>query len=445
MDAPTKQTPPGKPGGVDSPTWPEWPLLPPDAIETAKSALDRTAWDPAVLNGFRPLGEGPIPAFEAAFSQRLDVPFAVALSSGAAALHAALIAADVRPGDEVIISPYSWPQALVFLDALDAVPVFCDVTAETLCLNPASVEERITDKTRAVIVEHTAGCPAAVDHIVGIAARHGTTVIEDCAAALGAQRRGRAVGTIGDIGCFSLGPRKHLPCGEGGVIVTRDSRIYEKTLATCQHPDRAAFLSSSVISAPGFFWPYRMHPIGAVLGLALIPHLEAWHQERARNHERLRDRLRDRSGCVRLVEAEPGDEHAWGSLLLHVNLMESNIGLQGRPSIRLRSGPVHTPLHQRGVVLDRWGDQLACPIAEARCNSQEWMIADTIGWVTNQGELISRIDAGLTAILDESHHSGNNLLFQATEILDRAICGSGIASDSLVNDGDIIVLDDRSR
>lgn len=150
----------------------------------------------------------------------------LACSSGTAALHAAVKACGVGPGDEVITSPITDAGTLVGILYEGAVPVFADIDPRTCNLDPVSVEKRITPRTRAVIVVHLAGSPADIRAIVRICRPRGIAVIEDCAQAWGARVGGRWVGTFGDFGCFSFNDFKHIGCGDGGLIVTNRADLH---------------------------------------------------------------------------------------------------------------------------------------------------------------------------------------------------------------------------
>ena len=153
---------------------------------------------------------------ETEFAAKNGVAFAVATSSGTATLHAALIAAGISPGDEVIVSPITDMGSVVPILYQGAVPVFADLHPHTYTLDPAAVEAAITPQTRAVLAVHLAGNACAMDELTAIARRHDLAVIEDCAQAFGATYRGQPIGAIGVIGCFSYNEFKHISCGDGG-------------------------------------------------------------------------------------------------------------------------------------------------------------------------------------------------------------------------------------
>jgi perosamine synthetase len=373
------------------PRLPAWPCLPDEVIAAVGNTLRAAQCDPSLLNGLS--GGGLIAEFESAFSAFVGTSHALAVSSGAAALHLALLAAGVGPGDEVILPAYGWGQILVFLDALDAVPVFADISEKTLGLDPASVTTKITERTRAIVVTHCAGVPAAVDELMTLAEQAGVTLIEDCAQALGAEIGKRPVGTIGHIGVFSFGPRKHLPCGEGGALVTDDVLLWERALVAGQHPDRAALqVSDPRLTATECFWPYRIHPIAAVMGTALLPFLPSWRAQREHNHQALCDGLRSLS-WGRIIEPLPATRGAWCGLALSFQETRSSrdffIEKLQAQGINLVAGPVQRPLHQRAEIVGRWGQQQICPVAEAHCGHRELYWRDSIGLTGQEQEFVA--------------------------------------------------------
>ena len=160
--------------------------------------------------------------FQQAFAARLGAAFGYACSSGTSAIHAAVAAIDPAPGDEIVTSPITDMGAIVPIIYQTAIPVFADVDPVTGNITAETVRRAISPKTRAIIVTHLFGNPADLDGICEIGRLHGIPVIEDCAQAYGATVNGRPVGTIGDIGCYSLQQGKHITTGEGGIVVTNN-------------------------------------------------------------------------------------------------------------------------------------------------------------------------------------------------------------------------------
>lgn len=162
---------------------------------------------------------------EQEFARKLAVPFAYACSSGTSAVHAAVSALDPEPGDEVITSPITDMGALTPILYQTAIPVFADVDPRTLNVTPATIEPRISNRTKAIIVTHLFGNPCDMGPILELARSRKLPVIEDSAQAFLAEWNGRQSGTMGTIGCFSLQQGKHMTCGEGGMIVTSDEKL----------------------------------------------------------------------------------------------------------------------------------------------------------------------------------------------------------------------------
>lgn len=173
---------------------------------------------------------GPaVETFEADFADYCGVQHAVAVSSGTSALHLALIACDVRPGDEVITTPHSWISTSWAIRYVGARPVFVDVEPHTSNISPEAVEAAISPRTKALLPVHLYGRAADVVRLREIADRHGLAMIEDAAQAHGAQVEARRVGSFGEAGCFSFYPAKNLgACGEGGAVVTNDSALADR-------------------------------------------------------------------------------------------------------------------------------------------------------------------------------------------------------------------------
>ena len=166
--------------------------------------------------------------FEEEFAASCGSKYALSCVNGSVALRLALIACGVRPGDEVIVPPYTFiATASIVLEA-NCVPVFADIDPDTYNLAPAEVERAITERTKAIIPVHFAGQACEMDEIMAIADKHGLRVIEDAAHAHGAAYRNRKLGSIGDAGCFSFQSSKNLTSGEGGMIVTDDEELYHK-------------------------------------------------------------------------------------------------------------------------------------------------------------------------------------------------------------------------
>jgi dTDP-4-amino-4,6-dideoxygalactose transaminase len=216
-----------------------------------------------------------VAAFETQFAAYCQAKHGIGVNTGTSALHLALLAADVGPGDEVITVPFTFVATVSAICYTGATPVFVDIDPRTFNMDPNGIEAAITKKTKAIIPVHLYGQPADMDPILAIARRHGLTVIEDACQAHGAEYKGSRAGHLGDMGCFSFYPGKKLGAyGEGGMVVT-DNPEYARTIRMLR--DWGAERKYHHVLKG---YNYRMEGIqGAVLRVKL-PHLEAWTEAR---------------------------------------------------------------------------------------------------------------------------------------------------------------------
>ncbi|MDO8632125.1 MAG: DegT/DnrJ/EryC1/StrS family aminotransferase [Phycisphaerales bacterium] len=222
----------------------------------------RYALDCIDTNWISSLGEY-IPRFEHRFAGLCGAAHGVACSSGTAALHLVLEALDIGPDDEVLIPSFTLIVSANVVCRTGATPVLVDVRPDTWCIDPSLMEARITSRTKAIMAVHMYGHPCDMNAICDIARRHGLYVIEDAAQAHGATYRGRTVGSIGEVGCFSFYANKIITTGEGGMVVTNDAAIAE----------RAALLRNQAFGEERFVhhhvgFNYRMTNIQAAIGYA---------------------------------------------------------------------------------------------------------------------------------------------------------------------------------
>jgi dTDP-4-amino-4,6-dideoxygalactose transaminase len=249
------------------------------------------------------LGE-EVAAFEQEFAKYCDASECIALNSGTSALHLALLAAGVGPGDEVITVPFTFVASVATILYTGARPVLVDIDPYSFNMNPAGVEAAITSRTKAIMPVHLYGQPADMDSIHEIARRHSLVVIEDAAQAHGAKYKGRSVGTLGDIGCFSFYPTKNLGAyGEGGAVTTNNSEYAKKIRMLRDWGQDSKY--HHVL--PGF--NYRMEGLqGAILRVKLR-HLERWIETRRAIAGRYTQQLAN-SG-LSLPREVPGVRHVY--------------------------------------------------------------------------------------------------------------------------------------
>ena len=243
-------------------------------------------------------------AFEKEFAAYCGAAYGIGVNTGTSALHLALLAAGVGPGDEVITVPFTFIATASAIDYTGATPVFVDIDPRTFTIDVSAIESAITPRTKAILPVHLYGQPADMDPILEIARRHGLAVIEDACQAHGAEYKGRRVGSLGDLGCFSFYPGKNLgACGEGGMVVT-DNPAYARTVRMLR--DWGAEKKYHHV-IKGF--NFRLEGLqGAVLRVKLR-HLETWTEARRAAAARY-DALFAGSGVAAPV-ASTGNRHVY--------------------------------------------------------------------------------------------------------------------------------------
>jgi dTDP-4-amino-4,6-dideoxygalactose transaminase len=287
--------------------------------------------------------------FERAFAQAVGAAHAIALSSGTAALHLALDALDLQPGDEVITSTLTFTATGASIVHAGGRLVLADVTPDTLNLDPADVARKITPRTRALVPVHFAGHPAAMDELLALARQHRLAVIEDAAHSLPARYRGQAVGTIGDMTAFSFYATKNLTTGEGGMLTLADAALAERSRVRRLHGmsrdawrryDREGSWRYDVVH-PGF--KYNLTDLAAAMGLVQLQRLPALHRRRCAIAALYTALLADVPE-LELPAARPEVEHAWH--LYVVRLRPERLRLHRDAVIEeLRAAGVGTGVH----------------------------------------------------------------------------------------------------
>lgn len=214
-------------------------------------------------------------AFEGEFADHCRAAIGVGVNTGTSALHLALLAAGIGPGDEVITVPFTFVATVSAIDYTGATPVFVDVDPKTLTMDTTQIEAAITERTKAILPVHLYGMPADMDPILEIARRHGLVVIEDAAQAHGAEYKGRRVGSIGDMGCFSFYPGKNLGAyGEGGMVTTGNP-TYAHTLRMLR--DWGAERKYEHVLKG---YNYRLEELQAAVLRVKLRRLDAWTEAR---------------------------------------------------------------------------------------------------------------------------------------------------------------------
>ena len=232
------------------------------------------------------IAQGPrVKAFEEAFAQMCGTKFAIATTSGTTALHLALLAHGIKPGDEVITSAFTFIASANSILFVGAKPVFVDIDPDTFNLNPDLVEAAITPRTKAILPVHLYGLACDMDPIMRLAEKHGLAVIEDACQSHGADYKGGKVGSFGT-GTFSLYPTKNITSGEGGMITTNDPVIDEKCRVLRQHGMRKRYYHDEL------GYNFRMTDVHAAIGLAQLKKLDKFNAARSANAKFLSENLK---------------------------------------------------------------------------------------------------------------------------------------------------------
>ncbi len=237
------------------------------------------------------IAQGPkVSEFESAFSKYCGTGFGVAASNGTTALHLALLACGVKPGDEVITTPFSFIATANSILYCGAKPVFADIDAQTFNISPDKIERQITDKTKAVLVVHLYGQPCEMDSINRICSDDGLKLVEDACQAHGAEYKGKRVGGLGDCAVFSFYPTKNMTTGEGGMLTTNNQEIAERARLLREHGSKVRY-HHEVLG-----YNYRTTDISAAIGLEQLKKLNGFNKKRMKNAERLTEALKGVEG-----------------------------------------------------------------------------------------------------------------------------------------------------
>jgi perosamine synthetase len=286
------------------------------------------------------LAQGPkVEEFEKAFAAMCGVRHAVATSSGTTALHLALLAHGIGPGDEVITSPFTFISSANSILFVGAKPVFVDIDESSYNMDPSLIEARITPRTKALMPVHLFGNPCDMEAVMAIAARHGLIVIEDAAQAHGASINGKKAGSFGT-GCFSFYPTKNMTTAEGGMVTSDDDRVAERARLLRQHGMERRYYHDFL------GYNFRMTDVHAAIGLAQLAKLEAFNEKRIANARYLTEHLRD---VVITPQVQDGYRHVFHQYTIRVK------GDRDRMVERLRERGIGTsiyyplPVHQQPI------------------------------------------------------------------------------------------------
>ncbi|MDG0813587.1 DegT/DnrJ/EryC1/StrS family aminotransferase [Cohnella rhizosphaerae] len=325
-----------------------------------------------------------VKSFLKKFNEMYGVRYSVAASSGTAAIHVALGAAGVTAGDEVITSPITDQGTVIGILYQNAIPVFADVLPDTYNMDPASIEARITKRTKAIVAVHLAGNPCDMDAIMAIARKHGLKVIEDCAQSYMSVYKGKLVGTIGDYGCFSTNDFKHISTGDGGMVTVNSGDAEDYAIVHAFADKNYERFDTKVSRDIHHLAPnYRMTELQGAVGIAQLDKL-AWICDKRQEYGTM---LTD--GLTGIPGILPPCRH--GGLLEHLLVLfvpfgyESTERYRGRVRRRVERGrhSVHSRVYSAA-------DLLAAYVSEKRSLSGHELSLQPVGRFLRSGNLPER-------------------------------------------------------
>lgn len=256
---------------------------------------------------------GVISEFETKFANYIGAKYCLALNNGTNGLFSAYFAANVRPGDEVIVPSYTWHATVTTIIHSGGIPVFCEISPQTLCADPSDIERKITPRTRAIVITQMWGNMPDMDRLTDISRRHNIPMIEDSSHAHGAEWKDKKIGTIGDIGVFSLQGSKPLAGGEAGVVVTDNPEYYDRMLVLGHHGRRFAqelVTDKYVHLAPqGVGLKFRAHPLAVAIAMCQLERLDEVNRRRAETWTKYDAGLGGLPG-IELIAPLPGAKRA---------------------------------------------------------------------------------------------------------------------------------------
>jgi len=342
--------------------FPTWPVLGDEDKKAVEKVLESGKL--TCLTGQK------VKEFEDKFANYHGVKHAIAVSSGTSAIHIALAAAGIGPGDEVVVPAHTFIGTVTPVLHQNAIPVFADVDLDTFNIKPESIKKVITERTKAIVPVHLNGHPAEMNEIMQIAKKHGLIVIEDACQAHGAEYKGRKVGTIGDLGCFSFWEDKIITTGgEGGMIITNNDELAAKARSIRHHGETETKKGEErkyYHSILGY--NYRMTEMQAAIGLVQFSKLDSYLEKRRENAEYLTKHLK------KFAQIEPPlvksyVKHSYYKYICRINKDKFKIPIEEFiKAVSVEGIPISKrypiPIHLQPVFAEKKGyGNVHCPFA----------------------------------------------------------------------------------
>ncbi|MCC6728121.1 MAG: DegT/DnrJ/EryC1/StrS family aminotransferase [Chthonomonadales bacterium] len=366
--------------------WPTWPVWGTEEERAILEVLRSGQW--------WAVGGCKVTELERAFAAFQDARHAVCVTNGTAALEVTLRGLGIGCGDEVIVPPYTFVATASSVLAVAATPVFVDIEPGSLNLDPARIEEAVTERTRAIIPVHIGGRPADMDGIMEVAARHGLRVVEDAAQAHGAEWRGRKVGAIGDAGTFSFQASKNLNAGEGGAIVTNDDDVADRvwSVHNVGRTRTGRWYEHHVLGGN-----FRMTEWQGAILLAQLGRLAEQTERRTRNAERLTAHLREIPGVITMPDDARVTRNAYHLYILRYDTLgfggrsrDEFLRALGAEGVPASAG--YVPLYREVLFQRKSAGQgswcragrpidygaVECPVCEQVCRDGVWLFQNLL-------------------------------------------------------------------
>lgn len=331
-------------------------------------------WSPEFYGGYR------VQKLEREWEAHFNIKHAVSLNSATSALYAAVGAAGVGPGDEVLVSPYTMTASVTSVLLWNAIPVFVDILPDTFCLDPEAVRKAITPRTKAIVVVDLFGHPFDADEIMAIAKEHNLMVIEDAAQAYGAMYKDRPAGTLADIGVFSLNYHKTIHCGEGGICVTNSDDLADRLQLIRNHAEVVVKDKGvlNIVNMIGF--NFRMGEIEAAIASEQLKKVNELVDVRIEQANYLTDNIKCLPGITPPV-VRPGARHGYYSYVVKYD--SSIVGVsrsrfvealraEGIPSGEGYVSPIYLqPIYQERIAFGSMGCPFTCSYYKGNVNYEE--------------------------------------------------------------------------